>query len=92
MTEYTSDRINKMTEHEMIYSLCTQRITVDELYASWGYYPRTDSVVEEYEKYKRYCENTDLYWDERIDRVRGELETLESNKGAGILPPIPYSY
>lgn len=92
MVDNTLDRITGMTEHEAVYALCTQQITPDELYAAWGYYPRTDSVIGEYENYKRYCENTDLYWDERIDKVRRELEVLESNKRAGVLPPTPYGY
>ncbi len=92
MANYSFDRITNMTEHEVVYALCTQRITPDELYAAWGYYPRTDSVIGEYETYKKYCENPDLYWDERIDRVKRELEVLESNKRTGVLPPTPYSY
>ena len=92
MGDYTPDRIRSLTEHEAVHALCTQGITPDQLYAAWGYYPRTDSVVKQYEDYKRYCENTDLYWDERIDRAKKELEALETNKRMGILPPVPYRF
>lgn len=92
MVDYTLDRIMGMTEHEAVYALCTQQITPDELYNAWGYYPRTDSVVEEYKNYKASCGNTDLYWDERIRRVMEQLEQLESNKRMGVLPPIPYGF
>ncbi len=92
MADNTFDRITGMTEHEAVHALCTLRITPDELYAVWGYYPRTDSVVGEYEKYKRHCENTDLYWDEKIANLREQIVELESNKEAGILPRVPYSF
>lgn len=92
MTDYTLDRIKGLTETEAVYALCTQQITPDQIYAAWGYYPRTDSVIKQYEDYKKYCENPDLYWDERIDRAKRELETLESNKSMGILPPVPYRF
>ena len=92
MTTYSSNRIKHMTEHEAIYALCTQRITTEQVYDAMGYHPSSYLIVEEYEKYKASCENTDLYWDERINNLKAQMATLETNKEMKILPPIPYQF
>lgn len=92
MEEYTPSRIQGMTEHELIRALCREHMTPDQVRATLGANPRTDSVISDYEEYRARVENPDLYWDQLIDNLRRQIDILEENKRNRLLPPIPYSF
>lgn len=92
MEEYTPSRIQGMTEHELVRALCREQVTPDQVRAVLGTNPRTDDVISKYDEYKAHTENPDLYWDERIDNLRKQIEMLEGNKRNQVLPPIPYDF
>ena len=81
-----------MTEHEMVYALCTNAITTEQVYAVHGDYPLSRSVISEYEKYKTAYENPESYWQARIDRLEELARELREKKIGRESPPIPYSW
>lgn len=87
-----SNRIRRMTEHEIIHALCAGSITPSEVYTTFGDCALSRGVVEKYEEYKSVCENPALYWDVRINRLKEQIRELEEKKRRQEQPPMPYSF
>jgi len=101
-TEFTTkdsgEAIKRLTEHELVNCLVMGYfhepggLTPERLLELLGDYPRTRSIIATYEEWKRGYENPDLYWGERINRLKEHLRELEEKKARKEKPPCPYRF